>query len=465
MTALRFFAVLSRDNIVFVRQGGVHFVVPHLMSHGITQAGNDYNVTFSSSTHPGPEWEESLRHTANCRCHVNWWQLDSRVRCSRRSAQADISGLMAGYMCSCPSVPFFFPTALLFSTCQTLKTMSLQYLRKWAPFQIDALGLITLLGADEVDRAVGRLTRSHVTDWLPFLGVYKISSNSITEPIPGFRLFNITDGLLASDVTGWFSRWLLHQNIHNASTTIRIGRQQHPASRTSLPSAVFGILALAPPVVLSLLLRDWWGVVNGIAMVISVLVRRLVLQENEKALDENATCAWKDPKKAEEEVKVFLETPFGDAATVFTSRRVVVRCLLTTPRPQNQTYYLSIRFFGWLAFAAQVISLGMSCLFVQILTVVIVCLSTVLVIWQVGSDEHCVGKQLLLTKAQACKGEESRSWAYMRLDLNDTEQDSMVAWSLFPQRSNSEWWDDYNKRAAESRRRIGAEHGTGISKV
>lgn len=338
--------------------------------------------------------------------------------------------------------------------------MSLHKFREWAPFQIDALGIITLLGADEVDRAVGRLTRSHITDWLPFMGVYKIAGNSITEPIPGFKLYNITDGCSAMGITGWFSRWLLHQGIFDSTFTVHIEIRQTPASRTSLPAAIFGILALVPPVILSLLFRDWWGLVNAVAMAISVFVRRVVLEANEKAIDNNATEAWQYPTKAEEDVKLLLETPFGEHITALTTRRVLISCLLTTPRPRNPAYYRLTRALGWLAFAAQVVSLGMSCLFVQILTVFVVCLSTVLVTGQIGSDEQCVGKCLLLKKTR-----EEGSPAYVGLVLNDTEKDSMISWGFFPKRSDSSWWDMHNTREAEKRRKAGAEHEAEVVKA
>ena len=36
-------------------------------------------------------------------------------------------------------------------------TMPLHSLKEWRPVKIDALGLVTLLGADDVDRKVGTL--------------------------------------------------------------------------------------------------------------------------------------------------------------------------------------------------------------------------------------------------------------------------------------------------------------------
>lgn len=33
------------------------------------------------------------------------------------------------------------------------------------------------------------------------------------ESMPGFTLYNMTDGIKGVDVTGWFCRWLLSQHL------------------------------------------------------------------------------------------------------------------------------------------------------------------------------------------------------------------------------------------------------------
>ena len=55
-------------------------------------------------------------------------------------------------------------------------------LAQWQPFRIDAMGLVTILGADEMKMAVGRLVRSPITAWLPLLGAYTVANNQFTEP-------------------------------------------------------------------------------------------------------------------------------------------------------------------------------------------------------------------------------------------------------------------------------------------
>lgn len=64
---------------------------------------------------------------------------------------------------------------LLNATCDLLNgtTDSVWPLRSWYnvdPFKIDALGLVTLLGAPEVNRHIGKLVRSRYLEYLPLLG-------------------------------------------------------------------------------------------------------------------------------------------------------------------------------------------------------------------------------------------------------------------------------------------------------
>ena len=40
----------------------------------------------------------------------------------------------------------------------------------WRQFPLDALGLVTLIGAEEVNQAVGKLVSSRYTTILPLLG-------------------------------------------------------------------------------------------------------------------------------------------------------------------------------------------------------------------------------------------------------------------------------------------------------
>lgn len=329
-------------------------------------------------------------------------------------------------------------------------SMALENLKDWTPFSIDALGLVTILGADEVDRAVGRLTRSFLTDWVPLLGAYTISSDRVTEAIPGFTLYNITDGISSTDISGWFGRWLLCQDLAFSTSTIRISvvhhGHQHDLARR-ICSTIIGMVTLAPILVMALLIGDWWGLANAISMLVSVLVRRVVVSVNSEALDR----AVLDPSYAPEEVvKVFLTTPSGKGVTILAPRVVVINCLLTKPRPRNRHAYLGARAAGWVAFGVHVISLGMSSLFIQILSTFVILVGTMATVYQIGSRECQIGSRLMLEQVDTGRDQDYRAAAYARLLLSEKEEESMVQWHLFPHRSNQHWWAKY---------RLGTKHG------
>lgn len=62
----------------------------------------------------------------------------------------------------------------------------------WSPFKIDALGLITLLGAEAMRKSLSQLV---YTPWEHFLLLagYIFVDNSVAEPVPGFILYNISE--------------------------------------------------------------------------------------------------------------------------------------------------------------------------------------------------------------------------------------------------------------------------------
>ncbi|KAK1987311.1 hypothetical protein LZ30DRAFT_745880 [Colletotrichum cereale] len=337
----------------------------------------------------------------------------------------------------------------------------IQYLRTWTPFRVDALGLVTILGAAEVDRAAGRLTRSWLTDYLPLLGAYTVSSNSVTSPIPGLTLYNVTDGIMATDVTGWFGRWLLCHDLMYSASTVRISilperTRRHKPTRQiigRLCSLAIGFLSLLSIIILTALIDDWWGFTNALSMFISVFVRRVVFSANIRAI--TAATGHQDPSRPEDEmeVKVFLTLPTGHSVTIFAPRSVVVNCLVTNPRPASRRMYDAARAVGWVAFGIHIIALGMASLLAQILSAGLMLAATVATVRRLGcsSWEECrVGESLLLERFDAPQDQDFRMAAYARLRLTTEEEGSMLLWSLMPHRSNNDWWVRYYKFIEEN---------------
>ncbi|KAF8538854.1 hypothetical protein BDD12DRAFT_127485 [Trichophaea hybrida] len=121
-------------------------------------------------------------------------------------------------------------------------------------------------------------------------------------------------------------------------------------------------------------------------------------------------------------------------------RGVVIHCLPTNPRPLNPQLFNALWALSWLGFGCYVISFGISTLFSQILSVILLLVSTVLVARRVGDDdeEERIGTSIIL-KHEEPREKDFRSAVYARLKLSQ-KKDSMVAWNLFLQRSNEKWW-------------------------
>lgn len=106
--------------------------------------------------------------------------------------------------------------------------LPLAHLSKWALFQFDALGLVTIFGAKGMSTSIGNLVYSWATDWIPVLGSYAVANDEIADPEPGFVLYNATDGIMATDVAAWFTRWLVSFPFKYTATTIRLKMDGQP---------------------------------------------------------------------------------------------------------------------------------------------------------------------------------------------------------------------------------------------
>jgi hypothetical protein len=327
--------------------------------------------------------------------------------------------------------------------------MLLECLKGWGPFKIDALGIITLLGAEEMNLAIGKLSPSPYIKYLPLLGAHTIASNSITKYIPGFAAHNITDRIKATDVAGWFARWLLAQKNLSPSTCIKITvSKRHRLNGAFICAEVIGLLigclATIAPLVVAVLMGDWYGSATYLSIVTSVTVRTVVVRENYKALDIEAEKIISSPMPSTmpDEVKTFWTLPDGNAVTILAPRGVVINCLLTVPRPRHPHLYNIMRGVGWVAFAVNIVTLGNASLLNQLLTIILLLIPTLLVATNFMIYDTHIGSRLQFQIMRPSEPE-FRATALARLELNPEEEDSMVLWGLYPHRSNRIWWDRY----------------------
>ncbi|KAJ9503110.1 hypothetical protein H2202_001264 [Exophiala xenobiotica] len=169
----------------------------------------------------------------------------------------------------------------------------------WSPFHIDALGLVTLLGAEEVNGAVGRLVRSAYLEYLPILGAFVIAGNQITSKAAGFNLYNISQGIHTTDLSAWLTRWMLSQDFE-ATRSFVVWTVTPPKSRRNdiIISFIISFIFNGFLVALTVLSRDWYGFANALAMDISIIVRVYVVGQQRAAVDARVDEAVKNAKLA-----------------------------------------------------------------------------------------------------------------------------------------------------------------------
>ena len=336
---------------------------------------------------------------------------------------------------------------------------------KWQPFRIDALGLVTLLGADEINRSVGRLVKSRYTEYMPLLGAFMFAGNQFTEAYSGHNLYNLSACIQTTDLAGWFQRWCINQQFPKGGAAVdwKVLEEAEPARSRSKTLVAFAISFLTNGMLVAFTVTqgDWWGLGNALSMVISVIVRAYLVWENRRALDDAALDGEKKSKGTEAKFLVILAD--STAIQMTAPSELIKRCFIEKPKVKNTDLYLYIRMLGWIGFGVHIISIGMSGLATQIITVFIMVVASVLTAFKYGCDENFVGRYLyadirdaanitdrhwLSEKNREDDGLEKRRDIYIELDLSRNEEISMLDWNLFPHRFNEQWWIDYYDKVA-----------------
>jgi hypothetical protein len=310
-------------------------------------------------------------------------------------------------------------------------------LLKWAPFKIDALGLVTLLGAEQVNASVGRLVRSVYFEYFPLLGAFVIAGNTFRSKEAGFNLYNITQGIHTTDMAAWLTRWMQSQDFEANRSVVRWTYQKRELTVWEhLASFAPSFAANGMLIAMTVLSYDWYGFANAIAMIGSVLVRWYMVNSIRGAIDTRVQDAYKrsqqDPsetsyedalKRWHEKQKQSKALPNGsDTESKDPTRKphrleygwngtepakvliimndakavtmMVPRDLLAPPsvfifnlEPPNRLLYGIARWLGWITFAVQVVTIGMADLATQIVTVFLLVFPTILFIARLGCDD------------------------------------------------------------------------------
>jgi hypothetical protein len=361
-------------------------------------------------------------------------------------------------------------------------TLPLQNVKHWSQnssFKIDALGLVTLLGAEEVNGSVGHLQRRRYTEYLPLLAAFVIAGNRFTTEQPGFVIYNLTDGITSTELKGWFTRWLMSQTVNNATTElVWQPRQKHTHTKRSIAPTI-AFLLVAPLLVCTILIGDWYGVGNAGAIIISIFTRVFLLWHLREARDEVA----KPPKEAKPPYPLKTLCIIRSDGKMINCRAPasVLYTFTNDCEVKHKIFYKMARRLGWLALGVHMCILGMCTLFTQIYTVILLVLST----WALCSDfDFDIGRTPLgptptdeFTKRESkipfnsdwdVKKTDHPKWrkstdeknpkpikwdrrqvAWARIQPTVQEETMMERWNLLPYKENTSWWEAYKKLKRE----------------
>ena len=341
-------------------------------------------------------------------------------------------------------------------------TLPLRHVLNWSPFNIDALGIITMIGAEQVDSAIGRLVRSRYLEYLPLLGAFIFASDQFADAKSGFAVYNLTAGIMTTDIAGWFSRWCMSQRFNRSNSHVRWTVDNRPSRKEKwrigpqtadgLLAGFIGISINATLLVLTILQGDWWGLANAVSMVVSVIVRAYVVQQNRNALDVAAKKAFHASNGNNKEEKILVILSDAKMVTMYVPSGIVYSCFVSKPDIEKKAMYYKVRMLGWGGFAVQVVSLGMSGLATQLITVFLMVVATIAIHFHIGCNEEMVGACLRARKGDFGPKRPRRKDVYAVLGLESHEEESMLAWNLMPHKktpSAREWWNSYKDDKAK----------------
>ena len=289
-----------------------------------------------------------------------------------------------------------------------------------------------------------------MADFLPLLGAFVVAGDNISEALPGFYLYNISDGIVARDIAPWFARWLKSESLTWSSTYLSVDMIQAPShAMETIVSIAIGSLIVGAVLIVSVLVGDWWGFANAISMLISILVRNFMLRELRAGLHRDWTSVQNEPW-ATEMTKALVVMPGGEAITLYATRGMLTEVLLGEVKKPWPALYAAVRMVGWVGFGCHVVTIGMAYLLNQLISVAVLLLSTLLFVYGIKANKGLVANCVQIRRFDETKEPESRSRIYLRLDLTTAEEDSLITWGLIPQRSNENWWTRFRTRKAET---------------
>ncbi|KAL4926034.1 uncharacterized protein BDV17DRAFT_160365 [Aspergillus undulatus] len=383
-----------------------------------------------------------------------------------------------------------------------------QTLSTWQPFRLDALGLISLLGAEDIDTWAGRLVASRWVEYMPLLAMYVIAADRFRRKSPFFRLYNLSRGIHTTDCAAWFTRWMQCQRFRTTRSIVYWEIVRKPRSQLAerLSAACVAACALGFLLVMAILSSDFYGVVNVVAMIIAIVTRAYILSANRRAIDSATASFTPGSGNRDGTEKIIIVTPDSKVVTMFIPTSTVIPIFVRNPRPRSAALYRAARWTQWLAFGVHVVILGMASLATQIYTVSLVLGSSVLMCIGFGCADMAPPREVRVrdgdTRVYTCwigshlkatvfewptglefrrvemglgtVGDDGGEWAfwdpgcgrpdrlstkrmdlYAWLDLTSDEETSLDKWDLLPHQrgENSSWMTEFKAKQSLVRER------------
>ncbi|KAL4948820.1 hypothetical protein BDW69DRAFT_188915 [Aspergillus filifer] len=219
------------------------------------------------------------------------------------------------------------------------------------------------MSGKEMDIALGSL----VPNWAEMLssfGSYVLANSDILKLQSGFALYNVTDGIAATDISSCIS-----------------------------PRTIAGAFALFMPICyffLATAINDQWGQINAAALVLMMLLKLTMLGLLRESVDDAAHIP-KLLQELHEHVKVLATQPNGKVVTVLGPRMLFVDCLPIDDSRTVTSHYLFTGVIFATAMCFHIVALGMSKSPSQIFTLLVLALGTYLFVNQTGATRNMIG--------------------------------------------------------------------------
>ena len=353
--------------------------------------------------------------------------------------------------------------------------LPLHGLKAWSdnvPFKMDALGLVTLLRADQVSTAIGSLQRRRYTGALPLLAAFVLAGDRFTSIQPGFTCYHVTHEYMSTEMAGWFTRWLTCQRINNSTTVFEWKRRQIAPGlwRTRIIAMAMSCSLVMPLIVCTALMGGWYGVANAGAIVVSIAARLYILGQQRLARDYHLTPERKHDRNRE---KVCIVTRSDGKMVTLRAAQCVINGIVLQAKPVTSLGLYSLaQQAAWVALGTHLLVLGMCTLVTQIYTVILLVSSTVAVSSTTDwfpDTQHVIHSRTagggsvtsipfnndwdVIKTDPAVRTEgndgitrsmDKRQVAWARLGLDDLQEATMFSWQLFPPMDNNpSWWKHY----------------------